>query len=169
MSSVRGTGLYTSFPSQRPAVYNVHARQQMCDRSRSCAALHIDDGLRVGELHTIRAFHFYLNFLFRPVCLCAFSYSCGSVVILAIIRNYAETILLLFVSPSSKEWRTTFSARLSSVSHTHQKRINDWLPSGRIFLESIRPPRIIWFWKIVIIIIWAYGKPEKEIAIYLRV
>jgi hypothetical protein len=44
--------------------------------------------------------------------------------LLTIIRNYAETILLLLFFPSSKEWRTTFSARLSSVSH-NKRRIND--------------------------------------------
>jgi hypothetical protein len=115
MSSLRGTGLYTSFPSPTLLLCIMYMLDNRCAivRAQLRCYIHIDDGLRVGELQTIRAFNFYLNFLFLVPFVCVLLVIHAEASLLTIIRNYAETILLLLLFPKLKRmaddiFRSTF-------------------------------------------------------------
>jgi hypothetical protein len=82
MSSIRGTGLYTSFPSPTLLLCIMYMLDNRCAIVRAQLRCYTHRRrLACRRASDNSSFQFLFEFLVSsPVCLCAFSYSCGSVV-----------------------------------------------------------------------------------------
>jgi hypothetical protein len=82
MSSIRGTGLYTSFPSPTLLLCIMYMLDNRCAIVRAQLRCYTHRRLLACRRASDNSsFQFLFEFLVSsPVCLCAFSYSCGSVV-----------------------------------------------------------------------------------------